>query len=140
MSLSVPTLPTVRPGPVPAVLRRIGRFRIGHLVALGWAEMSLRRVRVQLAAVGTGARVAPPVRDVPAGALRLVRRYLVRRGANCIEKSLITQSWLNAQGRPMTVVVGVGKKEGGFMAHAWIPGYDHPAEGKNYKEIARLEP
>lgn len=130
----------IRPLRPSARLRRLGSLRPGHLVAVVWAERSLRRVRVDVAAIGTRARVASPPDRVKVDALRLVRRYLKWRGANCIERSLIAQSWLCAHGRSLPIVVGVGNKEGGFMAHAWIPGYDHPGEGRGYREITRLEP
>jgi hypothetical protein len=54
--------------------------------------------------------------------------------------SMVKQRWLATHGRPMPVVIGVGRPDEAFGAHAWIEGYDHPSEAESFKELLRLAP
>lgn len=106
------------------------------LAAAAWAFAALRSARRQLASGRLGdVRIPAPPR-LPAAARRGVDAVLRRRGASCLERSLVQQRWLAAHGEPRAVVVGVSAPSE-FTAHAWLEGEPVMAE---YHEIARLAP
>jgi hypothetical protein len=108
--------------------------------AAQWAWRALRSVRGQLRAGAVrDVRVPgpPPVAAASARAMRLVLRW---QHPSCLERSLVLQRWLVAQGVALDVVVGTAGGAGdGFIAHAWLDGEPQP-EGRRYVEMLRLTP
>jgi hypothetical protein len=105
---------------------------IATLRAALWTERALRRARARLrdGELRT-VRLPEPPRG---GAERGVHAVLRRREHSCLERSLIMQSWLAAQGDPRDVVIGTtGVAD--FAAHAWLEG---DADAARYHELARL--
>ena len=79
----------------------------------------------------------PPVRPRAARAVRVV---LAREAPSCLERALVLQRWLLAQGIERDVVVGTnGSAPGTFTAHAWLEGEAMPDE-RRYVEMTRLTP
>jgi Transglutaminase-like superfamily len=65
---------------------------------------------------------------------------LSRLKPTCLERALVLQAWLAAQGKPLDVVIGVprtGMKSG--PAHAWVDGTDARALA-SHLELHRLPP
>jgi len=105
-----------------------------------WAWRALRSVRGQLRAGALrDVRVPAPPRVPPASA-RAVRVVLAREAPSCLERALVLQRWLMAQGVARDVVVGTnGSAPGAFTAHAWLDGEAMP-DGRGYIELTRLTP
>jgi Transglutaminase-like superfamily len=109
------------------------------LRAAMWAVAALRRLRGELASDGLETHVLapPPLRGASARGIELA----LRAGrATCLERSLIVQRWLLAQGRSHEVVVGVSGGAEAIEAHAWIDRYDAAAQGAGFRELARVGP
>ena len=108
------------------------------LRAAVWAGISLQRARR-----GLRTRPLPEVRlkgppPLPSAAVRGVTAVLKRRGASCLERSLVLQRWHSAHGEPHDIVIGVtGPID--FLAHAWLDGELDPA-ALPYTEVTRLRP
>ena len=108
------------------------------LRAAWWTSRSLWRLRIDLRANGLHAELTAPPR-LPSTAIRgvtVTARYL---RATCLERSLLLQKWLLAQGRPYTLVIGVpapGAEP--FIAHAWLEGHDRPDDDAAYSQLVRL--
>src|SRR5690349_7804686 len=101
-----------------------------------WAARALRSVRRQLPSAGLDSRVPPPPGLSPRagrGVDVLLRRIA---HASCLERALIVQAWLDAQGMRRPVVVGA-TVDGGFQAHAWLDGYDRA--DPRYTPLARVD-
>lgn len=105
------------------------------LRAAWWAERSLRAMRRQF-------RDRPPFEvslaeppPLPQRAFRGVRAVVHRRDLACLERSLLYQSWLAAQGERVDVVFGVTSPRE-FSAHAWLDGYEADS-AERYVEVAR---
>jgi hypothetical protein len=80
----------------------------------------------------------PP--SVPVSAARAVRLVLSREEPTCLERALVLQRWLLAQGVARDVVVGTqGSRRGTFKAHAWLDGESLPSE-RAFVEMTRLAP
>jgi hypothetical protein len=113
---------------------------IATLRASWWTVRSLRRLRVELRAHGLQAELTTPP-PLPSDALRGVTATARWLRATCLERSLLVQKWLLAQGRPHTLVIGVpAPGEQPFIAHAWLEGHDRPDDGAPYAELMRLDP
>jgi hypothetical protein len=109
---------------------------IGPLYGAWWSWSATRSVRRQLRARPVSAvRVGPPALRLRGGD-RGVRAVLRRMEPSCLERALVLQAWLRAQGTARAVVIGVTAAEPGFRAHAWIEGEDFAG----FTEIARLAP
>ncbi len=80
---------------------------------------------------------APP--RLPASAIRGVEAFLRRCPNTCLERALVRQRWLLAQGRPRSIAIGVTAPSQGFAAHAWLVGDEDPLVS-SYRELTRLEP
>jgi hypothetical protein len=105
-----------------------------------WTWRAVRSTRAQLGAGAVRDVRVPPPPKVPAGAARAVRRVLARKEPSCLERSLVLQRWLVAQGIARDVVIGTsGSSEGDFRAHAWVDGEPVPVEPR-YVEMTRLAP
>jgi hypothetical protein len=103
-----------------------------------WAWRALRSVRAQLRAGAIrDVQVPTPPRVRPTAA-RAVRLVLAREEPSCLERALVLQRWLLAQGVARDVVVGTqGTATGAFAAHAWLDG--EPLQS-GYIEMTRLTP
>jgi hypothetical protein len=119
---------------------RLRGARVVDLRAALWAADALRAVRRGLAA-GEARRVAiRRAPGLPADAVRGVEAVLRRRRSTCLEAALVRQRWLEAQGVPCDVVIGVTSPSSGFRAHAWLEEPGRPVAMAGHVEIARLEP
>ena len=102
-----------------------------------WAWRAVRRARRDLAAQGLSARaLAPPA--VPAGARRGVDAVLRRVSPTCLERCLVLQRWLLAHGVVSDVVIGVAKKDGAVVAHAWLAFEEDDPHVQQFQEIQRV--
>jgi hypothetical protein len=105
-----------------------------------WAWRALRSVRTQLRAGAVRDVQVPAPPRVAARAARAVRVVLSRQEPSCLERALVLQRWLLAQGIARDVVVGtLGSTTGAFAAHAWLEGEPLPP-GRRYVEMTRLSP
>jgi Transglutaminase-like superfamily len=82
--------------------------------------------------------VLPDPPRLPESAIRGVEAFLRRRPNTCLERALVRQRWLLAQGKPRAIAIGVTAPSQGFTAHAWLVGEDDPV-GSAYRELTRLE-
>jgi len=108
--------------------------------AAWWTWFAIRdaRNRLRAGAVRNVRLRTPPA--VPASASRAMRLVLWLRRPSCLERSLVLQRWLLAQGVERDVVVGTNGSPGlDFTAHAWLEGEPLP-DGRRYVEILRLAP
>jgi hypothetical protein len=119
------------------VVAYAARLDAATVRAAGWAFLALRRLRSAVRAHGLAARPAPPP-ALPAHAVRGVAIAVRIAGANCLERSLLIQEWLMAQGSSHDVKVGVMRAEGRFCAHAWIAAYEDDPPG--YVVVTTLQP
>lgn len=115
------------------------RWSLATLRAAWWAWWAVRRVSTNLAARGVQA-VVPPPPAVPAGARRGVDAVLRRASPTCLERSVVYQAWLAAQGVPCEVVVGVAGSGANVRAHAWLDVESSDAMAATYHEIYRILP
>jgi hypothetical protein len=105
-----------------------------------WAWRALRSVRGQLRDGGMRDVHVPAPPRVRPRAVRAVRVVLAREEPSCLERALVLQRWLLAQGIARDVVVGTnGSAPGTFTAHAWLDGESMPDE-RRYIEMTRLAP
>jgi hypothetical protein len=101
---------------------------------------SVRRLRVELRERGLDARLSPPP-SLPPGAVRGVTATARCLRATCLERSLLLQEWLLAQGRRHTLIIGVPRPgEDQFIAHAWLEGHDRPEDAAQFAQLMRLDP
>ena len=100
-----------------------------------WTELSLRRVRRELADRRVTARVPPSILVSPLST-RAAAGWLRARRASCLERSLIMQRWLFAGGEPHDVLIGVASSTSPISAHAWLDNEAAPG----YQVIARVNP
>lgn len=101
-----------------------------------WTRRSLTIVRRNLRA-GRYERVdlpTPPA--VGRDAVSAVQAVLRSGRATCLERSLVMQRWLRAQGDLRDVVIGVTPPGAGFSAHAWLEGEPPLA----HAELTRVRP
>ena len=118
----------MRPG------RYAGLLRPGALRGAWWAARSVRRVRGQLAHRRHDEIVVPVPPPAARGTARGVHVVLRRLRPSCLERSLVLQRWLEAQGDHRAVVIGVEAHDGRVRAHAWLEG--EPAPG--FQELTRV--
>jgi hypothetical protein len=108
--------------------------------AAWWTWRAVRSARGQLRAGAVREVRLPAPPGVPPRAARAIRLVLRREHPSCLERALVLQRWLSAQGIARDVVVGThGGPRSGFMAHAWIDG-EPQADGLQYTELIRLSP
>jgi hypothetical protein len=105
---------------------------------VAWLDRSLADVRESLQAEGIYyARARLP--DPPYAArwlTLLVAARLAMQRATCLERSLIMQRWLMANGQPHDVLIGVRSPRETTIAHAWL---DHE-DSLSYHVLMRLPP
>ncbi len=118
--------PSGSPGRAPR-RRLLQRGRWSQLRAAWWAWRALNSVRRDLADRPLDQVQPPPAPRGGPQSRRAVRAVLRRRGASCLEQSLVTQRWLARQHVEVDLVVGVTAPGAGFRAHAWLA-TDHDAE------------
>jgi hypothetical protein len=115
------------------------RYAPATLRAAWWTFRSVRRARRELRDSGVRAHVPPPPK-LPWGAGRGVNAVLRRQEPTCLERSLVMQAWLAAQGERHDVVVGVTRTASGFDAHAWVDMVPDTPDSAKYEELMRLPP
>ena len=116
-----------------AELRRAATLDVASLHGAWWAW---RAVRHDLRQRPLDDVRAPAPRALPASAGRGVLAVLRRLEPPCLERSLVLQRWLAAQGDARPVVIGVRSPAAAFSAHAWLEGESAP----DYHEITRILP
>ena len=114
--------------------RYAGLLRPGVLRGAWWAARSVRGVRRQLAYRRHDEIAVPAPPRAVAGAGRGVEAVLRRLRPSCLERSLVLQRWLAAQGDRRAVVIGVDASGDQVRAHAWLEG--EPAPG--FRELTRV--
>jgi hypothetical protein len=80
--------------------------------------------------------VDPPYR-LPPAAETGVRAVLRRLPGTCLERAVVLQRWLLAQGEPRAIVIGVRKGADAFQAHAWVDG-EHDRMAPGFEELFRV--
>ncbi len=103
-----------------------------------WARRAVISTRRQLKS-GGGLRdldVEPPYR-LPAAAESGVRAVLRRQPSTCLERAVVLQRWLLAQGDRRAIVIGVRRGEDEFRAHAWVEG-EHDQLAPVFEELLRV--
>jgi hypothetical protein len=111
---------------------------LAQIRAAWWAERSWHRARRSLRHGPLGeVHLEPPPR-LPAPAVRGVTAVLRYRRVSCLERSLVMQRWLAAQGERRDVVIGTTRATE-FRAHAWLDG-DPESHAVPFEELARLRP
>lgn len=117
-----------------------GLFARGPAAFRGWrwATRELAELRRTLGPDGLTAVVAPPP-TVARGSLRGTLVALSARKATCLERSLVIQAWIAANGLDLDVIVAVKRDPNapGDLAHAWVDGYDADCSAR-YAEIRRV--
>ncbi|MGH9102970.1 MAG: lasso peptide biosynthesis B2 protein, partial [Acidimicrobiales bacterium] len=102
-----------------------------------WAARALRVARRGLGAEGV--RVRLPAPPAGAGTARGVSVVLARRPATCLERAVVLQRWLAAQGRRHDVVIGVQGPSSNLAAHAWVEGVEAGGSDR-FVELHRISP
>jgi hypothetical protein len=103
--------------------------------------LALHRLRREIPSEGLDVRVLAP-RTASSRGVRGVEAALRLRHATCLERSLIVQRWLMADGSPHDVLVGVNGGARSMEAHAWIDRYDSADEGESesFRVLTRVAP
>lgn len=115
------------------------RLRPAVLLGALWAMVAARLVRRRLTKVGVRAPVPRPPRLGAQGGLG-VMAALARLKPTCLERALVLQAWMAAQGTARDVVIGVprnGMKSG--PAHAWVDGME-TSSPTTFIELHRIPP
>jgi Transglutaminase-like superfamily len=115
------------------------RWSVATLRSAVWTYFSLRVTARRLRRDGAEATVGLPPR-VGAGGRRGVEAVLRRVSPTCLERSMVLQKWLLANGVPCEVVIGVKRGNGGVEAHAWLDVEADLPLVKDYTELHRLGP
>lgn len=111
---------------------------ISAVEGLWWAYCALRDARRQLSS-GQLSQLElsrAPARRSSGGAWG-VRTLLRLRPHSCLERALIWQHWLADQGVIRSVVIGVGRPDDSFIAHAWVEGEEDDL-ARDLHELTRL--
>jgi hypothetical protein len=123
------------------VLRYLAEPGLATVRGACWAMLALHRLRREIPSEGLDVRVLAP-RSTSSAGVRGVEAALRSRRATCLERSLIVQRWLMADGSPHDVLVGVNGGGGSMEAHAWIDLYDSEdeGEGEGFRVLTRVAP
>jgi hypothetical protein len=109
------------------------------LRAAWWTLRALRGVRRSLRRNGVYHVTVPTPPPLPVHSERGVNAVLRRRGATCLERSLVLQRWLAARGDPRDLIIGVIGPSDGFKAHAWLEGeHDQHSGTTPFRELTRI--
>ncbi|MGH9166972.1 MAG: lasso peptide biosynthesis B2 protein [Acidimicrobiia bacterium] len=107
------------------------------LAAAWWTVRVLHRLRRDLRRRPLTELILPaPPRLAPAS-IRGVLGVLRRRPHTCLQRALILQRWMAAQGDDRDVVIGVNSPREQFRAHAWVDG-EPSCHQEVYRELVRL--
>jgi Transglutaminase-like superfamily len=102
-----------------------------------WARRAVIIARRQLRAGGLRDLALEPPYRLPPAAESGVRAVLRRQPSTCLERAVVLQRWLQAQGDSRAIVIGVRRGEDEFRAHAWVEGeYDRLAPV--FEELLRV--
>ena len=126
---------SVRWTPLPR-LRSVRQLDVATLRAAWWTLTALRTTRKTLRSRPIPDIAVKPPPRLPAYASRGVNAVLRRTPNTCLERALVLQRWLVAQGVEKDVVVGVTSRAD-FRAHAWLDGEVVDTE---FQELTRLRP
>jgi len=118
-----------------ALVRRVRRLNLPMLRAAWWTWRSLRVTRRRLRESVLPEVVVDSPPRLPAHASAGVFAVLRRQPNTCLERALVLQKWLEAQGQDRDVVIGVTAAGKGFHAHAWLDGEPAPS---SFRELTRL--
>jgi len=115
------------------------RFDPAALRAAWWALRALAVARRKLRAGALRDVTLPAPPPLAPRGKRGVEAVLRRRPHSCLERSLVLQRWLAAQGEPRDVVIAVTSSRD-FQAHAWLDGDPAPVATPRFEELLRLAP
>lgn len=99
---------------------------------------ALRRVRRELRTKQVDAVTVPVSPSAGMAAIHGPLGVLRLQHATCLERALVMQRWLDDQGHPCEVIIGVSRPSSGFTAHAWLETDRISTEHAEHKEIMRL--
>jgi hypothetical protein len=119
--------------------RRPRRSDVSTLRAAWWAQGALKVIRRELERGELSRIDVPSPPNLPASACRGVDAVLRRRRHSCLERALVRQRWLVAQGQSREIAIGVTPPSQGFLAHAWLVGEEDPV-ARRYQELIRFGP
>ena len=119
----------------PARLRAALVHRADAVRAALWALRAAAVVHRELKRTPVDEIELPPVPALPPRAGAGVHAVLRRTRRTCLERALVRQRWLAAQGTSRDLVIGV-RTGSSFVAHAWLEG-DPPAESAGFAELSR---
>ena len=119
----------------PARLRAPLAHRAAAARAALWALRATAVVHRELKRTPVDEIELPPVPVLPPRAGAGVDAVLRRTRRTCLERALVRQRWLAAQGTSRDLVIGV-KSGLPFVAHAWLDG-DPPTTSAGFAELSR---
>jgi hypothetical protein len=67
-----------------------------------------------------------------------VHAVLERRDSTCLERALVLQRWLAAQGSRHEVIIGVKPGDTKLDAHAWLDFEAEDPGNATYRELTRI--
>jgi hypothetical protein len=104
-----------------------------------WAHGTLRDARRKLSSGQVSQLELTRAPRRSAGGAWGLKALLRLRPHSCLERALIVQHWLAGQGVLRSVVIGVGRPDGSFIAHAWVEGEEDEL-ARSLHELTRLPP
>jgi hypothetical protein len=119
---------------LPGVVRYVRKIPAGARGAW-WALRAVRSVRRQLRSVPLHLVAVPSPQPASPGSRRGVDLVLGALSPSCLERALVLQRWLAADGDRRAVIIGVTPASG-FHAHAWLDG----ERNVGFVEIVRMPP
>ncbi len=112
----------------------LGR-RLAAARGAAWALRACGEARRGLRTVELDALALPAVPALPRGAGRGVQAVLRRTRWSCLERAVVRQRWLAAQGDRRDLLIGV-QAGPPIAAHAWLEG-DPATASEGYEELSR---
>lgn len=104
-----------------------------------WAGRAVRQARRELRERSLDELSVELPTGLPPTADAGIHAVLRRLPSTCLERAVVLQRWLAAQGDPREIVIGVMRHDGQFKAHAWVAGEaDELAPG--FQELLRVAP
>lgn len=114
------------------------RLDLPTLRAAWWTIRALGETRRALRRKGiNGFRLDPPP-SLPRSAMSGVRAAIRLTRPTCLERSLVLQRWLGSHGPSPDVVIGVGRRNDVFRAHAWLEGESDGDGDGDFHELTRI--
>lgn len=114
------------------------RYDPAALAGAAWTLWALDLTRRRLRREGLRAEAPAPPPRLPARAGIGLEFVLRRRPSTCLERALVRQRWLAAQGDAPDLVIGVERDGEIVRAHAWLDDERRPdALAHGYAELLR---